>query len=208
MTNAVSSKSARFVALDGMRGVAALFVAVGHYIGGFPSYLAVDFFLLLSGFVLAHRYLYSGAVSFREFVVARLARLYPLHLLALFAFAGVYLLRFRHWPNYADGNVFTFIVNLLLLQNVGLTPTELTWNVPSWSISVEFWVNLLFFAFITTRTPSRVLIAIAVAAFAMLACFNGSLGVSLPNYFSRAEFRDHSRDSIIFARNRRLPCPS
>lgn len=182
MTECASCKPARFVALDGLRGVAALLVAIGHWVGGFPAYLAVDFFLLLSGFVLAYRYLYSGSVSYREFVIARLARLYPLHLLTLFAFAAVYLLRFRQMPHYADGDVLTFVANLLLLQNVGLITSELTWNAPSWSISVEFWVNLLFFALISTRTSIRMLIAIALAAFAMLALFQGSLAVSLPNY--------------------------
>lgn len=182
MTECASRKPVRFVALDGLRGMAALLVAIGHWIGGFPAYLAVDFFLLLSGFVLAYRYLYSGSVSYREFVIARLARLYPLHLLTLFAFAAVYLLRFRQMPHYADGDGWTFVANLLLLQNVGLFTSELTWNAPSWSISVEFWVNLLFFAFISTRTSSRILIAIAIAAFVVLALFQGSLAVSLPNY--------------------------
>ena len=179
-----TGNASRYVALDGLRGIAAIIVAVGHYGGGFPAYLAVDFFLVLSGFVLAHRYLYSGAVGFREFVVARLARLYPLHLLTLFLFAGVFLLRFREWPHYVDGTAFTFVMHLLLLQNVGLTPSELTWNAPSWSISVEFWVNMLFFAFVSTRTPTWLLMAASVAAFALIAANNGSLGVSLPNYFA------------------------
>jgi hypothetical protein len=55
----------RFAALDSLRGVAALGVAYGHFYGPqilegtrhFSFYLLVDLFFVLSGFVLAHRYL-------------------------------------------------------------------------------------------------------------------------------------------------------
>ena len=173
----------RFVTLDLMRGGAALVVAIAHFIGVMPAHLAVDFFLVLSGFILAHRYLYGRPVGFRSFLAARIARLYPLHLLTLLLFAFVYLVRFRSLPDYADGTGWTFVANLLLLQNVGLTGSELTWNAPSWSISVEFWINVMFFACITRRTPRWLLLAVSAGALAVLATFERSLAVSLPNYF-------------------------
>jgi peptidoglycan/LPS O-acetylase OafA/YrhL len=174
----------RFVTLDAMRGGAALIVAIAHFSGAIPEdYLAVDFFLVLSGFILAHRYLNGAPVRFRDIVAARIARLYPLHVLTLFGFALVTLVRYRSWPEYSDGTAWTFVLNLLLLQNVGLATSEQTWNVPSWSISVEFWVNVAFFAFVTRRTPSWLLLAVAGAALAVLAIFQDSLAEMLANYF-------------------------
>lgn len=174
----------RFVTLDVMRGGAALIVAIAHFSGALPEdYLAVDFFLVLSGFILAHRYLHGTPARFRDIVVARIARLYPLHLLTLFAFALITLISYGSWPDYADGTAWTFVLNLLLLQNVGLATSQLTWNIPSWSVSVEFWINLVFFSLVTRRTPSWLLLAVACAALAILATFQDSLSEMLANYF-------------------------
>lgn len=74
----------RFSALDGLRGAAAVLVAVYHFYYSFPSYLTVDFFPVLSGFGLTHRYLYETlGINPREFIGRRLSRLYPLHLFTL-----------------------------------------------------------------------------------------------------------------------------
>jgi peptidoglycan/LPS O-acetylase OafA/YrhL len=77
----------QFVLLDGLRGVAALAVVVTHALYFFPptpmAYLAVDFFFMLSGFVLAHAYgerLRQGMTAGR-FMAIRLIRLYPLYAL-------------------------------------------------------------------------------------------------------------------------------
>lgn len=71
----------RFEALDGLRGIAALAVAYGH---AFPGHrntaLAVDFFFILSGFVLAHSYgerLEQG-LPFGKYMRARAIRLFPM----------------------------------------------------------------------------------------------------------------------------------
>ena len=157
-------RGSRYTALDAWRGLAALSVVYGHQTAGrvgaslfIAFYLAVDFFFVLSGFVLAHRYweeLVRDRKPFFSVVIARFARLYPAHVFVLFALligfgieaipayrAGTPML--AAWseaiPPFPGGpGLSTFILNLLLLQNVGLTPTGLTWNVPSWSISVEF----------------------------------------------------------------------
>jgi peptidoglycan/LPS O-acetylase OafA/YrhL len=93
-----------FVTLDGLRGIAALAIVARHapvlfnsvsiYVQSdigkptalfFESYLAVDFFVALSGFVLAHAYgqRLRGGMPASEFMTVRLIRLYPLYLLAL-----------------------------------------------------------------------------------------------------------------------------
>lgn len=80
MTRGATSPE-RFEALDGLRGIAALAVAFGH---AFPGHrntaLAVDFFFILSGFVLAHSYgerLEQG-LSFAKYMRARTIRLFPM----------------------------------------------------------------------------------------------------------------------------------
>ena len=84
-----------FVALDGLRGVAAIMVALRHapFLWAVPatptgwmknSYLAVDLFFVLSGFVLEHAYgrRFREGMSVGTFMLARLQRLYPLYALA------------------------------------------------------------------------------------------------------------------------------
>lgn len=80
-------QSHRYMGLDGLRGVAALVVAVWHRRAWMPSYgdwhgyLAVDFFFLLSGFVISHAYgvrIARGVLSLRRFAIERVIRLYPL----------------------------------------------------------------------------------------------------------------------------------
>ena len=77
-----------FHTLDGLRGVAALFVAMRHTnlfhrAGIHGGYLAVDLFFVLSGFVIAHAYerrLASG-LSVGRFMAARYLRLWPVYVL-------------------------------------------------------------------------------------------------------------------------------
>ena len=95
-------KGPRFVALDGWRGVCAVIVALHHchaagYIEGLPllrnAFLFVDFFFVLSGFVLAHAYrdrlaTMEGAATM---LWRRFARLWPLHAVTLLAMIALEL---------------------------------------------------------------------------------------------------------------------
>ncbi|MDE5447219.1 acyltransferase family protein, partial [Bradyrhizobium sp. CSA207] len=140
-----------FLALDMLRGVAALAVMTRHtssLFGGqlFPmAYLAVDFFFMLSGFVLAHAYgrQLGKSLSFRAFMVARLIRLYPLYLLGLLVTClalgiatirggGVSLLAWLIWLPTA----------LLFLPAPGhLNSSIFPLNGPTWSLFFELVVN-------------------------------------------------------------------
>lgn len=177
--------AARFETLDAWRGLAALGVAIYHIDSSWPGYLAVDFFLILSGFVLSHGYFFKAPhPAPRQFIAHRLARLYPLHLFTLAVLAVVLLISRRgDFPSYPDGNWITLIENLLLIHNVGLNPRALAWNFPSWSVSVEFWVNVLFFFVVTRRTPNLALLAISAAGLALIAARTGHLDVHHQNYF-------------------------
>lgn len=163
--------SARQLAsLTPLRGVAALWVVLFHFCWYFPAvhperytgavykgYLAVDMFFMLSGFVITHVYQEGFArrvtgSSYRNFLAARVARLYPLHITVLLLFvataiaerAATYALRgsFEPIPLVGERSLSGFFANLLMLQ--GLWARELNWNDPAWSISVEFLAYLLF----------------------------------------------------------------
>uniref|UniRef100_UPI0007819222 acyltransferase family protein n=1 Tax=Aureimonas sp. AU12 TaxID=1638161 RepID=UPI0007819222 len=182
--------------LTSLRGIAAAMVVVYHYTGGFlpaidigPStglvargYLFVDLFFVLSGFVMAHAYSAAfdrrvGLAAWGGFVRARLARVYPLHVVILFGFLG---LETAKWlathVGYSVGTPFNeastagqFALNLLLLQTSGLLAFP-TWNGPAWSIGAEFLVYLAFpFVSVAILRSGRILRAgIAVAAVALL----------------------------------------
>ena len=154
----------RFQSLDGWRGIAALLVSLYHldflnhlYDWQFlrNSYLFVDFFFVLSGFVITHAYhnkLNSIQDSY-QFIYRRIARLLPLHIFVLLLFVLLELLKLiliqsGNWNN--DTAPFTeeyslssLASNLFLLQSMGIHD-KLTWNYPSWSISVEFYTYLVF----------------------------------------------------------------
>jgi peptidoglycan/LPS O-acetylase OafA/YrhL len=182
--NSKHSLPRHFDALDGLRGLAAIAVALFHWLLSFQGYLAVDFFLVLSGFILAHRYLYAGErPTGGAFVLARLARLYPMHLYGLLTYTLVYFLLVKDIPRYPDGTIFTLLQQLTLTHNIGLNAQGQTWNAPGWSISVEFWLNLAFFCYIGQRTHSLHLVLMSAASLVVIGNLTGHLDTTYQNYF-------------------------
>ncbi|HUC66489.1 MAG TPA: acyltransferase [Stellaceae bacterium] len=165
----------RLRSLDSLRGIGALAVMIWHAtwvaFGGANGpgilliprrgYLAVDLFFMLSGFVLAHVYSadFANRPSRRRyaaFIWARLARIYPLHLLSI-----LLLLRLYGQTSLYSGHALA--LNLLLLQGPWLP--QVTWNYPSWSISAEWHAYLLFPVFCAGlwRLPAKAAAAVAIA---------------------------------------------
>lgn len=151
------SSGDRFGVLDGWRGVCALLVATTHFPANSHIFtdgfirgcgFFVDFFFVLSGFVIAYAYrdrLYSVA-DLRNFMIRRFGRLWPLHASILMAFVTMTLVRsITVGPSAFSGNhdAPSIITNLFLIQSLGIHSDE-TWNSPSWSISVEFWTYVVF----------------------------------------------------------------
>ncbi|MGN6777557.1 acyltransferase family protein [Rhizobium sp.] len=183
----------RFVILDFVRFALALLVAIMHFDGFLTprkAYLAVDFFFILSGFVLCAAYEKRAASEtfFKSFVIDRIARLYPLHLLTLVLLIPVNGLFFwttggqvleNGW-SYQDGHFYTFLLNIFMLQNVGLN-TAGSWNAPAWSISVEMFVNLFLGLALIPMTRGKTvwpyLLAVAIACYAIILGQHGSLRV-------------------------------
>src|SRR6185369_1409476 len=155
-----------FGALESLRGLAALAVVLYHVPGWYEPFsriglarnghAAVEFFFVLSGFVLYHSYgtRISGAGSFKRFVVLRLARLYPVHFVFTIAFFAIELAKFfggaslhvdsGNPPATLHSILRALLENLILVQGLGLAPREIFLNFPSWSISTEFYTYLIF----------------------------------------------------------------
>ena len=139
------------------------------------GFLFVDFFFVLSGFVLTHAYVgrISDGRQAVAFMARRFGRVYPLHLLALVAFVGLELVKLYGYtkgvhanspPFEAPNSLTAVATNLLLIQALGVH-SYASWNTPSWSISVEFYTYVLFaIAAAMFGKSRRRLAAVAIAA--------------------------------------------
>lgn len=170
----------RFKALDSWRGICALAVVFFHfpiagYVREFPlfahGYLFVDFFFVLSGFVIATAW--EGRLTHVEqtwrFLVRRFGRLWPLHAFILAAFVGISLIEgdLNHDERHS---IFAIVTNLLLVHGLGMHG-DLTWNGPSWSISVEAMLYVLFALLALIRWRVWVYVALIVLGLSVLSTF-------------------------------------
>lgn len=167
----MSSKPEHLSSLTALRGIAALLVVVYHFskivLDGEllsvaqsslvrKSYLMVDFFFMLSGFIMVYVYgeqfitKYNRGKSFGQFMVARLARLYPLH---LFTLAWCILLKIMLHLTGVMASLSPKLQSMfdaaaipvhLLLLNAFVPYASLTFNIPAWSISAEWYTYILF----------------------------------------------------------------
>jgi peptidoglycan/LPS O-acetylase OafA/YrhL len=185
----------RFVALDGLRGVAALMVLILHSAMIFPSsMMAVDLFFMLSGFVLAYGYhdrLDSAADRWR-FVKSRLIRLWPLYLLgcllALPSAIGMTIFGWNYWTPFVLGLAIVTAPFFILLPYDSYT---IPLNPPGWSLSFELIANAVFL-FVGVRWRSTLAI-VAISApllfWGILAYSGGTTGWhSLIGAFPRTFF--------------------
>ena len=174
-------------ALTTLRFLAALWVVLytawPHLDVGFvpvavtKGYLGVETFFILSGFILSHVYLEAaGEKRFRYggFLWARLARVYPLHLVTLFGMIGLGVVATAAGMS-IDGSLTNWRdlpAHLTLTHAWGLA-TSSAFNHPSWSISAEWAAYLGFpaFAFVAWRLRERPVLATGLAAGLALALY-------------------------------------
>ncbi len=174
-------------ALTTLRFLAALWVVLytawPHLDVGFvpvavtKGYLGVETFFILSGFILSHVYLEAaGEKRFRYggFLWARLARVYPLHLVTLFGMIGLGVVATAAGMS-IDGSLTNWRdlpAHLTLTHAWGLA-TSSAFNHPSWSISAEWAAYLGFpaFAFVAWRLRDRPVLATGLAAGLALALY-------------------------------------
>lgn len=110
---------------------------------------AVDLFFVLSGIIFCLKYkteIAERRITGRRFAVYRIARLYPLHLLTLVfcALAGwLFFSLHGRYPLYAESDPLHFTLNLLFIQ-YGIVDKTFSFNGPSWSLTIEAAMYLLF----------------------------------------------------------------
>ena len=206
------SPKRQFHSLTSLRGIAAIMVVVFHFSGAFlpdlhlsrrsdivpKSYLWVDLFFLLSGFIMMHVYgetfrtpLRKG--EFGRFVLARVARIYPVHVFMLLAFLVLELVKLALWhfevvnfhnPPFsarATKDLYSFVMNLLMLQSTGVM-SHLTWNGPAWSVGAEWYAYLAFpilaLAAYRLSWPWRVAIVVVSIAGLVMLSSDGNMDVT------------------------------
>src|SRR5665213_1789416 len=152
--------------LESIRGIAALLVVLFHmpqwnvrlhdirFIDN--SYYMVALFFVLSGFVMNFNYgnRLHTAGDVAKFQFLRWGRLYPVHVLFLllavltaassWIAATVFGLNIPSGSAFKDASFASFIEQLLLVHSLGFFKIGHPFNLPSWSISVEFYTYLVF----------------------------------------------------------------
>jgi peptidoglycan/LPS O-acetylase OafA/YrhL len=182
---------ARFVALDGMRGVFALAVALYHFYAGVwvieqtafhNLFLLVDFFFVLSGFVIWNAY--SAKVedgpAVAGFLIKRFGRLWPMHAAVLAALLVLELAKLAISSTTATetaafsgtSSVESLFASVFLVHALGLFQ-EPVWNGPSWSISVELFAYLVFLPVAMAPKAMRALVAVVLLIIALAAVIAG-----------------------------------
>lgn len=154
----------RFHQLDTLRYFFAALIVLGHSCGWLETVpagaLAVDYFFVLSGFVIAYS-LYKTPQSFQYFIASRAARLYPLYLVTLLLCAPPI-----EWivHNVTEKNILS---NLLLLQGI-LPIGNLGYNWPAWSVSTEFWMNIFILFWVVKFRAVKLAIVLIVIGYSLL----------------------------------------
>jgi peptidoglycan/LPS O-acetylase OafA/YrhL len=172
--------------LDALRIIASVAIVVFHFkadldVGAFGTaivrrlqglHAAVDLFFFLSGFVIS-RY-YSGLAdleAYGRFVWKRLARLYPLHIATMLAFAalGAAALVVGFDTGVSDqADARCLPANLLLVHSLN-TCRYLSFNQASWSISAEMLLYLCFPLVLRLRRSPPVALGVGITMLAIVA---------------------------------------
>jgi peptidoglycan/LPS O-acetylase OafA/YrhL len=154
----------RIEALDSLRGLAALLIVLFHLPKFNPvlnisfidnSYLMVELFFVLSGFVIFNSYSkrIHSKIDLLRFQFLRVGRLYPVHLVFLMAFVLIELAKYFSQQNFgieiksqafSTNSVMALVQQTFLVHAIGSTHNAITFNYPAWSISVELYTYLIF----------------------------------------------------------------
>lgn len=173
-----------FITLDGLRGVAALMVLCYHIFEAFATshidqrvnhgYLAVDFFFLLSGFVMAHAYDNKGAsMSTWAFIKRRIIRLHPMVVMgALIGAIFFYTQGCSFWEVSKISILSLLFATTLNVFLIPVTPGAeirgvgemFPLNGPSWSLFFEYLGNLLYIFILRKLSTKALAMVVFIAA--------------------------------------------
>ncbi len=186
----------RYEILDGLRGVAAVIVVIFHlfetYSKGLPyqilnhGYLAVDFFFVLSGFVVGYAYddRWSRGMTFGAFCKRRIIRLQPLLVFGTLIGGLLFFMGADHPAFQSLIDTPWWIVCLLVIWGGTVLPIPPSWDVrgwvetnplngATWSLMWEYVANLVY-ALVLRRLGLRTLsiLAVLAAALTFTVCMN------------------------------------
>jgi peptidoglycan/LPS O-acetylase OafA/YrhL len=195
-SSAFADTKPHYELLDGLRGVAALLVIWYHVFEGFAfagggmitsinhGYLAVDFFFMLSGFVISYAYddRLGRSMNFKDFFKRRLIRLHPMVIMGVLIGVVFYILQGGvKWDGTtvpASLIIIAAVSGMLLIPAIPGASYDIRGNGemfplngPSWSLFFEYIGNILY-AFVIHRFSNKV-----------LAIWTGVLGLGL-GYFA------------------------
>ena len=187
MINSSLPPKPHYPILDGLRGVAALTVVAFHIMEAHSTshldqvinhgYLAVDFFFLLSGFVIGYAYDDRWAkLTLSGFFKRRLVRLQPMVVMGMIVGAACFYFQASAlWPAISTVPVWQML--LIMLIGFTLIPVPVSMDIrgwhemhplngPGWSLFFEYIANILYALFIRkfSKTALAILVAIAGAA--------------------------------------------
>ncbi len=214
MTQSLSGSKPRYEILDGLRGVAAVIVVMFHlfetYSKGVPhqilnhGYLAVDFFFVLSGFVVGYAYdsRWSNGMTFSSFCKRRIIRLQPMLIFGTIVGALLFYMTGDH-PDFPLVNETPWwIVVLLMIWGGTVLPIPKSWDIrgwaefnplngATWSLLWEYIANLLYGLFLH-RFKLRTLVILSI--FAALLVVNVCLNIDV---FGVLDARNYAVYTII-----------
>ena len=193
------STKPRYEILDGLRGVAAVMVVMFHIFEAHATnhldqiinhgYLAVDFFFVLSGFVIGYAYddRWAKGMSIGTFFKRRLIRLQPMVIIG--SLIGAACFYFQDYPMFYKIHD-TSVWLMLVVMFVGMTLIPLPmgkmdirgWgemhplNGPAWSLFLEYCVNILYAFFVRKFSKKWLSVLVIIAGIALV-----HLAVTSPN---------------------------
>lgn len=188
----------RYEILDGLRGVAAVLVIWYHFFEGFATsavdqmmnhgYLAVDFFFVLSGFVIGYAYddRWKRGMTAGRFMLRRVIRLHPMVILAVILGAITFLIQGSvQWdgtPVAIHKVILSLVLGLILIPAWPGTGYEVRGNGemfplngPSWSLFFEY-IGSILYAFWLHRLSTKWLrVVVVVSGIGLAACAIGNM---------------------------------
>ena len=187
MSQELTSKP-HFPILDGLRGVAAVMVVIFHLFESHATshqdqivnhgYLAVDFFFLLSGFVIGYAYDDRwGKMTLSDFFRRRLIRLQPMVVMGMLVGGALFYFQASElWPNIAQTPVW----KMLLVMVIGFTliPLPLSMDIrgwtemhplngPGWSLFYEYIANILYAIGVRKFSKTALFLLVLVTGFGL-----------------------------------------
>ncbi len=192
MNNSIPGTKPHYQILDGLRGVASVMVVAFHILEAHATshldqvinhgYLAVDFFFLLSGFVIGYAYDERwSTMKPKDFFKLRLVRLQPMVVMGMLIGAGCfYFQNSALWPAIHQVPVVTMLLVMLIGFTLLPVPPSMDirgWqemhplNGPGWSLFFEYIANILYAIGIRklSKTALSVLVFVAGCALVQLA---------------------------------------